>query len=139
MSNSAVAITACKVAPVLFPLPAMNAIVVPQLAKPGHSAHRELRRSIRGSIPMMGVPPDFLDVEGDAAAEVDGAVLFSHAEAVVVLKGLKRRAVVADVFEAPLDDDQVLVDLRRGAPIPVVLVARVGSRESVLRAEQVDG
>src|SRR5229473_6453783 len=90
-------------------------------------------------IPVMRVPPDFLDVEFDAAAEVDGLVFLAHAEALVVLKGLKRRAVVADVVEAPLDDDEVLVGLRRRAPIPMVLVARVGARESVLRAEQVDG
>jgi hypothetical protein len=40
-------------------------------------------------IPVMRMPPDFLDVEGDAAAEVDGAILFSHAEALVVLEGLE--------------------------------------------------
>jgi hypothetical protein len=69
---------------------------------------------------MVRVPPDFLDVEFDAAAEVDGLVFFAHAEAVVVLKGLKRGAVVADVVEAPLDNDQVLVDLRGRAPILMV-------------------
>src|SRR5437588_6001500 len=88
---------------------------------------------------MMRVPPDFLDVEFDAAAEVDGLVFFGHAEAVVVLKGLSRRAVVANVVEAPLNDDEVLVNLRGRTPIPMVLVARVGARQPVLRAEQVDG
>src|SRR6266849_10924544 len=92
-----------------------------------------------GLIPVMRVPPDFLDVEFNAATEVDGLIFFAHAEAVVVLKGLKRRAVVADVVDAPLNDDQILVDLWRRTPVPVVLVARVGVGESVLRAEFVDG
>jgi len=35
------------------------------------------------------VPPDFLDVEGDAAAEVRELVFFAHAEALVVLEGLE--------------------------------------------------
>src|ERR1700751_5257120 len=84
------------------------------------------------SVPVVRVPPDSLDVELDSAAEVDGLVFFAHAEALVVLKGLKRCAVVADVVETPLDDDQIFVDLRRRAPIPMVLVARVGARQSVL-------
>src|SRR5260370_29835219 len=48
----------------------------------------------------MRVTPDFLDVEFDATAEGHGLVFFVHAEAPVVLKGLKRRAVVAHVVEA---------------------------------------
>jgi hypothetical protein len=40
-------------------------------------------------IPVMRVPPDFLDVEGGAAAKVDGLVFFGHAEALVVVKGLE--------------------------------------------------
>ena len=40
-------------------------------------------------IPVVGMPPDFLNVEGDAAAEVDRCVFFAHAKALVVLEGLK--------------------------------------------------
>lgn len=53
----------------------------------------------------MRVPPDFLDVEFGAAAKVHRLVFFAHAEALVVVEGLKRRAVIANVFEAPLDYD----------------------------------
>src|SRR6266446_7923303 len=35
----------------------------------------------------MRVPPDFLDVEGDATADVDGAVFFTYPEALVVVEG----------------------------------------------------
>src|SRR5882672_2140567 len=42
-----------------------------------------------GSIPVMRVPPDFLDVEGDAAAEIYGLVFLGHAEALVVVEGLE--------------------------------------------------
>jgi hypothetical protein len=56
------------------------------------------------------VPPDFLDVEGDTAAEVHRRIFFAHAKALVVFEGLKRSAVVAHVFEAPLDYYEVLVD-----------------------------
>jgi hypothetical protein len=74
---------------------------------------------------VVGVPPDFLDVEVDVAAEVYRCVFLPHAEALVVLEGLKGSAVVAHVFEAPLDHDEVLEDLRRRTPIPVVLDPKI--------------
>ncbi len=40
-------------------------------------------------IPVVGVPPDFLDVEGDAATEIYRCVFIVHAKALVVLEGLK--------------------------------------------------
>jgi hypothetical protein len=41
----------------------------------------EFQRGSGGAlVPVMRVPPDFLDVEFDAAAEVDGLVFFAHAE-----------------------------------------------------------
>jgi hypothetical protein len=36
-----------------------------------------------------GMPPDFLNLEGDAAAEVHRCVFLAHAEALVVFSGLK--------------------------------------------------
>src|SRR5580698_11473919 len=90
-------------------------------------------------VPVMRMRPDFLNVEGNPAAEIHGLVFLRHAKVLIVLEGLKRRAIVAHVVETPLDDDQILIDLRGRTPVPVVLVARVCSRQAVLRAEQVYG
>src|SRR5579859_13880 len=87
---------------------------------------------------MMGVPPDFLDVEFDIAAEVYWCVFLAHAEALVVLESLEGSAVVAHIFDAPLDHDEVLVDLRRRSPVPMILVAGPGARQPVGRTELVD-
>jgi hypothetical protein len=54
-------------------------------------------------VPVMRVPPDFLDVEFNPAAEIYGLVFLIHPEALVVRKGLKRRAVVADVHNPSWD------------------------------------
>src|SRR5262249_9742540 len=89
-------------------------------------------------VPVMGVPPDFLDVKLDVAAEVYWCVFLAHAEAVVMLERLKGSAVVAHVFQAPLNDDEVFVDLWRGSPIPMVLVARPRGRQAIARPELIN-
>jgi hypothetical protein len=40
-------------------------------------------------VPVVGVPPYFLDVEVDIAAEIHRCVFLSHAEALIVVEGLK--------------------------------------------------
>jgi hypothetical protein len=40
-------------------------------------------------IPVVGVPPDFLDVEEYAAAEIYRCILLAHAKALIMLEGLK--------------------------------------------------
>jgi len=55
--------------------------------------------------------------------EVHFLVFLVHAKALVEVEGLESSAVVADVVEAPLDDDEVLINLRVRASIPMVLVA----------------
>src|SRR5579872_6555459 len=89
-------------------------------------------------VPVVGVPPDFLDVEGNAAAEVHRCVFLVHAKALVVLESLKRSAVVTHVIEAPLNHYEVLEELRRRSPVPMVLMARPGTRQSVPRAELIN-
>jgi hypothetical protein len=71
----------------------------------------------------MRVPPDFLDIELNTAAQIDWRIFFIHAEALVMIEGLKRSAVVAYIVKAPLNYDEVFVHLRRRAPIPMILVA----------------
>jgi len=46
-------------------------------------------------IPMMVVPPDLPQVEGGAAAKVDGRVLLAHAPMVIVREGLVGTAIIA--------------------------------------------
>jgi hypothetical protein len=66
------------------------------------------------------MPPDFLNIKLDAATQVNWSVLLIHTEPIVMVECLEGGAVVPHVFEAPLDDDQVLIDLRRRPPIPAV-------------------
>src|SRR5271169_1784061 len=89
-------------------------------------------------IPVVGVPPDFLDVESHAEAQIDRSVFLAHAKALIVLEGLKRSAVVAHIVKAPLDRDEVLVNLWRRTPIPMILVARVGSGKPELGTKQIN-
>src|SRR5215469_8770962 len=87
---------------------------------------------------MMVVPPDLPQVEGGAAAKVDGRVLLAHAPMVVVRKALVRSAVIAYGVEIKLQEDQVLVLLGGWSPKPMVLVTRPGMRQTVARTELVD-
>src|SRR5579862_6639701 len=89
-------------------------------------------------VPMMRVPPDLLDVELDAAAKINRGVLFVHAELLVMVELLVGRAIVANILETPLDDDQVPIDLRGRTPVPMILMAGVCVRQAVLRSEFVD-
>src|SRR5690349_23925263 len=84
------------------------------------------------------MPPDFLDVELHAAAKIDWRILLAHAEAVVVLICLVGRAVIFHIVQAPFNDNQVFVDLRWRSPVPVVLVAGIGGRQSITRTEEVN-
>src|ERR1017187_3276958 len=85
------------------------------------------------------MPPDLLDVELHATAQVNRSILFAHAKTLVVFECLVRRAVVPHIFATPLNDDEVLVDLRRRSPVSMVLVAGPGARQSVYRTKLVDG
>jgi serine acetyltransferase len=38
---------------------------------------------------MVGMPPDFLDIESDPAAEVNRGVFLAHTKVLVVLESLK--------------------------------------------------
>src|SRR5579864_965930 len=89
-------------------------------------------------IPMMVVPPDLPQVEGGAAAKVNGRVLLAHAPMVVVRKALVGTAVIAYGVEIKLQEDQVLVLLGGWSPKPMVLVTRPGVRQTVARTELVD-
>src|SRR4029077_14258771 len=89
-------------------------------------------------IPVVGVPPDFLNIKLDVAAEVYRCVFLSHPETLVVLAGLKGSAVLLHIFEAPLNHDEVLVDLRGRTPIPMILMARPSAWQPVARAELVN-
>src|ERR1700722_15990800 len=89
-------------------------------------------------IPVMRVPPDLLDIESDPAAEVDWRIFLGHAEGLEMFECLKRSAVVAHIFETPLNDDEVLENLGRRAPVPMVLMARPGAGQPVLRPELVN-
>ena len=56
-------------------------------------------------IPMMVVPPDLPQVEGGAAAKVDGGVLLAHAPIVIVREGLVGSAIIAYGVEIMLQED----------------------------------
>src|ERR1700685_1803644 len=71
-------------------------------------------------------------------AEIDRRVFFAHAKTLIVLESLKRSAVVSYVIEAPLNDNEILVDLRRRTPVPIVLVSGIGAWQSILRAKLVN-
>jgi hypothetical protein len=88
-------------------------------------------------VPVMRVRPDFLDVEGNPAAEIHRLVFLCHAKSLIVLEGLKRCAVVAHIVEAPLDDDQILIDHNRdaaGDPDPLLC-----KLTAMMRQQQLDG
>src|SRR5208282_2901122 len=66
------------------------------------------------------------------------SVFLVHAKALVVLKRLERRAVVAHIVKVPLDHDQVLVNLWRRTPVPMGLMAGIGARQAELGTKQID-
>jgi hypothetical protein len=55
------------------------------LQRQGHLAN--VKRNFL--IPMVGMPPDFLDIESDPAAEVNRGVFLAHTKVLVVLESLK--------------------------------------------------
>src|ERR1017187_8168098 len=83
--------------------------------------------------------PDLLNIELHATAQVNRSILLAHAEALVMIECLVRRAVVLHIFATPLNHDEVLEDLRRRSPVPMVLMTGPGARQSVLRDKLVDG
>src|SRR5579863_280255 len=93
----------------------------------------------RRSVPVVVVPPDFLKIEFCSAAKINGDVFLGHAELRIVGKRLIGSAVVLNVLQAELQDNQICVVLFGRTPIPIILMARVGARQAVLRAEEIDG